>query len=262
MKLKILFVLLLLIFSCKKESDVVVEVNGRKIYIYEFPLYRMKGEPDRDAIEEVIVKELFARQAEKMNLDEEPDVKGEISAYRRLVLAKKFEEKILEKEMKEENIRKFYEDNRALFTKKKILLSHILIRIPSNATPNQLAVAHSKAISIMNELKKGGDFSELARKYSDDRLTAQKGGVMGYVDVESLPKGIKDAVSEMKEGEVKGPIMTEFGYHIIKAGSPVTDEILPYEAVRNTAIAYLRAKVIAEMRDRLRKKAKIKLIKR
>jgi parvulin-like peptidyl-prolyl isomerase len=114
----------------------------------------------------------------------------------------------------------------------------------------------------MNELKKGGDFSELARKYSDDRLTAQKGGVMGYVDVESLPKGIKDAVSEMKEGEVKGPIMTEFGYHIIKAGSPVTDEILPYEAVRNTAIAYLRAKVIAEMRDRLRKKAKIKLIKR
>ncbi len=71
---------------------------------------------------------------------------------------------------------------------------------------------------MLAEAKAGKDFAELAMKYSQDIGSAQNGGDLGWTTKGSvgLDKAFDDAEFGMQSGEVRGPVKTKFGYHIIK----------------------------------------------
>jgi foldase protein PrsA len=90
----------------------------------------------------------------------------------------------------------------------KIKCSHILVK------------KQSEAMAVLERLKKGESFTNLARELSVDRGSGKKGGDLGLFGRGVMVKAFEDAAFKLNKGEISQPVKTEFGYHIIKrAGS-------------------------------------------
>ncbi|WP_265524073.1 peptidylprolyl isomerase SurA [Providencia rustigianii] len=94
-------------------------------------------------------------------------------------------------------------------------LSHILIPLPENPTPEQLATAEALVSKALSELKKGSDFGKLAIAYSADPQ-ALKGGNMGWSRLQELPVVFSDQLKSSKKGDIVGPIRSGVGFHILR----------------------------------------------
>ncbi|MCI0449336.1 MAG: peptidylprolyl isomerase [Chlorobi bacterium] len=90
-----------------------------------------------------------------------------------------------------------------------------IVRIPK-ITEDAKYMAKEKALQILDSIKAGKDFSELAKKYSDDSLSAIQGGNLGKAKKGTFVKEFENAAYLLKEGEVSDVVETEFGYHVIK----------------------------------------------
>jgi peptidyl-prolyl cis-trans isomerase D len=90
---------------------------------------------------------------------------------------------------------------------------HILLQV---ADPKDDAAVKAKAEGILKRAQSGEDFAKLATEYSQDPGSAQKGGDLGWADRKAYVAPFADAAFGMKEGEITGPVKTQFGYHILK----------------------------------------------
>lgn len=99
--------------------------------------------------------------------------------------------------------------------KEQFLVSHILLRAPDQAGPEQLQRLQAKAQDIVAQLKSGADFAKLAASYSDapDALT---GGSLGWRGAERMPALFAEAVAGMQPGQVSGVMRSPAGMHIVK----------------------------------------------
>lgn len=127
-------------------------------------------------------------------------------------------EEYLEKEIKDDEIEKYYNEN--IFG--EIKASHILISVDvkENATEEEKQKAENKALEkakkVIKELNSGKKFKTLAKKYSDDKATASDGGNLGYFQLTDMVEEFSNAVKDLKKDEyTKEPIKTQYGYHII-----------------------------------------------
>lgn len=93
-------------------------------------------------------------------------------------------------------------------------VAHIFLE--RNVSESEKNYAREKAKEILDSIKKGADFSEMAKKYSDDSLSALQGGNLGYVKKGSFVKPFEEAVIVLQPGEMSDLVETQFGYHIIK----------------------------------------------
>ncbi|MBI3140473.1 MAG: peptidylprolyl isomerase [Rhodocyclales bacterium] len=94
-------------------------------------------------------------------------------------------------------------------------LAHILLRVPEQAKPEQLARVRARAEEILAQLRRGADFAQLAASYSDapDGLS---GGAMGWRALDRLPALFAEAVAKLKPGEASELLRSPAGYHILK----------------------------------------------
>ncbi len=94
-------------------------------------------------------------------------------------------------------------------------LGHILIATPEAASPKTVQKAQRKAEKIVAELRQGLDFRQTAIAMSDG-AQALKGGDLGWRKLDQVPTLFVEIVPQMKKGEVRGPIRSPGGFHIIK----------------------------------------------
>lgn len=94
-------------------------------------------------------------------------------------------------------------------SEEEVEVAHILI---SPETPN----AEDRAIEVAELAKSGNDFGTLAREYSDDSFTAEKGGNLGTFKKGDLIEQLEIAVERTPEGKVSAPVESPAGYHILK----------------------------------------------
>jgi parvulin-like peptidyl-prolyl isomerase len=123
---------------------------------------------------------------------------------------------------------------------------HILIS-PANATPKADAEARAKADDLMRRVKAGESVADLARQYSDDEATRDKGGDVGVFGRGTMLDEFERAAFTMDPGDVRGPIRTEVGYHIIECIEHVPAEVTPLKY----AYANVAADAAHEMADRV-----------
>ncbi|WP_372366491.1 peptidylprolyl isomerase [Candidatus Uabimicrobium sp. HlEnr_7] len=145
-----------------------------------------------------------------------------------------------------------------------IRLSHILFFTIDPITKKELNAAnqkklYQKMIKLKKKIKSGSNFGDMAAKYSDDETTKFKKGDLGYVPRWGLfAKEIIEEGYKSKQGDIKGPIKTEFGYHLIN--------ITEIKKGKNFSTAQLREKAteryVAMKKEKILKKwyedAKIK----
>ncbi|MGO9514317.1 MAG: SurA N-terminal domain-containing protein [Steroidobacteraceae bacterium] len=90
---------------------------------------------------------------------------------------------------------------------------HILLQVTD---PKDDAAVKAKAEAILKRAQGGEDFAKLAKEFSQDPGSAEQGGDLGWSDRKVWVAPFADAAFSMKEGEIRGPVKTQFGYHILK----------------------------------------------
>ena len=138
--------------------------------------------------------------------------------------------------------------------------AHILIMLRQKASKEEQEKAKLKADSIYQVLRRGGNFGELAKKYSDDKGSASHGGELPWITKGQTVKSFENVVYAMKVGELHAPILSEFGYHIIKLNGK--QNFFPYDSVKNDIYRYIdargiREKIVDEKLDSLVKKTSL-----
>jgi peptidyl-prolyl cis-trans isomerase SurA len=138
----------------------------------------------------------------------------------------KVEEKPAEKELREvyqKNIRRYR-------TNETYRPAQILFATPKGATPEEIRETRKSCQMVLEKIKKGEDFGEMALLYSQD--TSSKGrGDLGYFRKGELLPVLEREALRLKVGEVSGIIRTDFGFHIIKLLDRTGTDPLPFEEV-------------------------------
>jgi peptidyl-prolyl cis-trans isomerase D len=116
----------------------------------------------------------------------------------------------------DQEVEYYYEDNREMFAQKKeIRARHILFKLDPKAPEEEVGKVREKASAVLEKARRGDDFADLAKKYSEGP-SAQKGGDLGYFGKGQMVKPFEEAAFKMKKGEISELVRTQFGYHIIK----------------------------------------------
>jgi len=164
-----------------------------------------------------------------------------------------------------EDVRKFYDANLERFRQPEAArASHVFVRVPAGAEDKTKQAMRVRAESLMRLAKRGDDFAELARNYSDDRATGTNNGDLGWFNKGATPKEFDDVVFALQPNEIGGLANTSDGYHIVKVTGRRPSRIQPFEEIQSDLAAYL----LRELQDRLtiklinqlRDKAKIEIL--
>jgi peptidyl-prolyl cis-trans isomerase D len=133
----------------------------------------------------------------------------------------------------EADLQAYYEQNKARFGEPdQRRASHILVKAEGSAEAR--AAARARADALLAKVKVDpSSFGEVARAESADPGSASQGGDLGWFGREMMVTPFSDAAFAMKEGEIGGPIETEFGYHVIQLTGIKGAEAKPFAAVRD-----------------------------
>ena len=103
-------------------------------------------------------------------------------------------------------------------TEEQVKTRHILISVAAGADSATDAAAKAKAQDVLNQVKAGGNFSDLAKKFSDDPGSKDKGGELGpdMVPTSGLDPAYGKAAMALNPGQTSGLVRSQFGYHIIQ----------------------------------------------
>ncbi len=137
----------------------------------------------------------------------------------------------------------------------RISSQHILIQLtPSEEDWERV---RAQAVEILDKIRSGESFAELARKYSDDEETADKGGALELMPVENLPDEFRVVLEDLSKGEVSEPFRTMFGIHLIRLDKKIEEHTISlakdWKTIEMYATNQKREKVFNEWINELKK---------
>ena len=152
-----------------------------------------------------------------------------VDAYRQTLYLNKLMTEAVKKaaNFSEEDIKAYYDA-----WEPRITVQHILIAAKADASDEEKAAAKTKAEELIQQLKDGADFAELAKANSADTGTAAKGGQIGPFKRSDMVTEFSTAAYDLKNvGDItETPVQTQFGYHIIKLVSK--EEKKPFDEMK------------------------------
>ena len=124
----------------------------------------------------------------------------------------------------------------------EVRTAHIILRVPEQATPDQLMRIGARARAALDQIRRGDDFAKVAASYSDapDGLS---GGLMGARPLDRLPALYADAVKKLKPGEVSDILRSPAGFHIVKLIDQTGGGAKPAAALKQTRARHILIKV-------------------
>ncbi len=131
-------------------------------------------------------------------------------------------------------LRKRYDEQAAKYsTAEQREVSHILVQVAADASDADKKAAEARAKKLADQARvAGADFAALARANSDDAGSKAAGGSLGWLTKGGMPGAFDEAAFAMQAGEVRGPVKTDFGWHVIKLDQLRGGTRQPFEAVR------------------------------
>ncbi|MBB6326155.1 peptidyl-prolyl cis-trans isomerase SurA [Algoriphagus iocasae] len=165
----------------------------------------------RDEFEEnlklFINYKLKVREAEALGLDKTDEFYREFESFKENLKSPY----LIKNSLEEGELRKAYSRMQEV-----VRASHILFQFPANASKDDSLIVLRMALKIRDEINAGGDINELAVEHSDDPSAKINKGDLGYFTALQMVQPFEDAAFSLQPGQVSDPVMTNFGYHIIK----------------------------------------------
>lgn len=224
MKMKKSFVfatMLLSVLMVKAQDDpVVMTVNGvsvpRSEFEYSYNKNNSDGVVDKKTVAEYA--ELYANYKMKVQaaLDERLDTlssfKNEFALYRDQQVLSTI---VTDADMLVEAKKAYTRAKEAIGPRGLIQPAHIFFRLSTKATPQEQERVKQRADSVYNVLRNGADFAELAKKVSENPRTAERGGLMGWMQPNQAYPEFEDVAYSLQPGEYSRPFLAPDGYHIV-----------------------------------------------
>lgn len=133
-------------------------------------------------------------------------------------------------QVNEDALRQYYEQVKEKYeSPERRKARHILITAGDGLDE---AAAEKKAAELADKAKSGADFSQLAKENSKDPGSAQQGGDLGWAQRGMFVGPFEEALFSMKPGEIRGPVKTQFGYHVLKLDEVEAGQIRSFDEVR------------------------------
>ena len=218
------FILSSLFFSraaAQSADPIVMRINGKPVPRSEFEYNYNKNNTDG-----VIDKKTVAEYADlfinyKLKVEAALDAKLDtLSSYQkeyRTYRDQQLRPLLVTPAAEEREVRNYYDQMLSQLEGKELLeLAHIFVHLPQQSDAAAQAAAKARIDSIYAELNAGKDFAQLAGEASDDRGTAARGGIIGWIGPNQLLKELEDKAYTMTTGEVAAPLLSTVGWHILK----------------------------------------------
>jgi parvulin-like peptidyl-prolyl isomerase len=192
------------------------------------------------------------QEGKKMGGDRDPDARAALRFTRANLYARYALEK-LAPAPDEQRVKQEYEKVRTNPAASE--WSHIMVAYqggqapPRQGEPLPLDKARERASLIVQRLRAGAAFADVARAESDDTNSAGNGGAMGNIDASMLPEPVR----ALKSGEISEPLVTPYGVHIFKL------DVAPLQRLRPQIEAQIRAESMQGTAERIVSTAKIDL---
>ncbi|MGQ3070697.1 MAG: peptidylprolyl isomerase [Ferrovibrionaceae bacterium] len=197
--------------------------------------------------DQLVTAKLIDQAAEKAKLGDDPEVKRQMAEVRERIIQQVYLTRAVEAELTDAVLKKKYDEMiKAQPAKEEVHARHILVR------------DEAEAKKVIAELEKGGNFAELAKKYSIDGSSGQ-GGDLGYFTREVMVPEFSTAAFALKnKGDyTHTPVKSQFGYHIILLEDKRTAPPPAFDEVKEQIKQDMAQELIVAKMAELRKGAKV-----
>lgn len=202
----------------------------------------------RSMIDNTINAELLVMAAKKAGLEKDEDYKKALERFERQFLATRFMQKAVEPKLGKADVKKFFDENKAFFDSTQVCASHIVVSDEKEA---------EKVLALVKA--KGAKFEEIAKKNSLDPSVQENKGNLGCFTRERMVPEFSAAAFNSRKGEIKGPVHTMYGYHVIKVNDVKPGKVPGYDEVEQQAKDVYRNKLVSELITDLRSKSTVKV---
>ena len=119
-------------------------------------------------------------------------------------------------------------------TEEQVKTRHILVAVPAGADAKTDSAAKAKAQDALKQVQSGGNFADLAKKYSDDPGSKDQGGELPMVPTAQLDPAYGKAAMALNPGQTSGLVRSQFGYHIIQTEQKQAAGVKPLSEVKDS----------------------------
>jgi len=197
--------------------------------------------------DEVIAREIFMQEAQKLGLDSTEDFKTQIELARQTILIRELFADFQKKNpVTDEEIKAEYDKFAAANGGKEYKARHILVE------------KESEAKDIIARLKKGAKFEDIAKKQSKDPGSGAKGGDLDWANPGSYVKEFTEALIKLNKGQTTDtPVQSQFGWHVIRLDDVRQAQLPKIDEVKPQIAQQLQQQRLAKFQEDLRAKAKV-----
>jgi len=135
-------------------------------------------------------------------------------------------------EVSEAELLAFYESNTERFTAPGSRSArHILLTVPEDASDDSIAQVKAEADQLIQRIRSGEDFADIARIASQDPGSAARGGDLGIIRPGTMAPAFEEAVFALTESEISVPVRTRYGWHVIQLTDLRESTTKPFDEV-------------------------------
>lgn len=197
-------------------------------------------------VEYLIETQLLADAAKKAKISESENFKARQDYYHRRAMRDTYFDEQVFQSVSEADVKSTYEE---AAKEEEAHVQHILVK------------EEDKAKELVEKIKSGGDFKELAKENSIDPGSKDKGGDLGFILKSQVVPSFAKAAFDLKEkGDISDPVQSQFGWHIIRLEEKRNRALPPFTDVEARIKEVLWQKKAQELIENLRKNTSIEFV--
>jgi len=203
-------------------------------------------ELEKQARDEVVMREMFMQEAERRGLSASPDFKTQMELAKQTILIRALFDNEREKnKVSDAEIQAEYDKLKTQSTGTEFRARHILVEKEEDAK------------NLIKQINGGAKFEDVAKKNSKDPGSAENGGDLDFAKPDAYVPEFSGALTKLKKGEMtQDPVKSQFGYHIIKLEDTREAQFPPLAEIKPQLEQRIAQGKLTKFRDDIRAKAK------
>jgi len=195
----------------------------------------------------LISERLIYQEAQKAGYDKNEEVKKRLATLQKQVIMQAFMDEKAKELVTDDQLKAAYNEKAdAAKGQEEVKARHILV------------ASEEEAKDVAEQLKKGADFTKLAKEKSTDKGSGANGGELGWFTKDKMVPEFADAAYKLKKGETSAPVKSPFGYHIIQVEDRRPLQIASFDDMKESLKAEVANKMVQKYLEGMLKTANIK----
>ncbi len=256
--------LVAIISACSDGQDVIATVNGNDVtrptieaYLKYKRIPADKPDVSNKAIDIYLEKSALTDAILQQDVLDQAAIEVELGEFKKQMVVSRYFETFLAEKVDEQAVRNFYKANQDRYQSRKVHVAHILLRTNPKMSEEERQALLTRAHEAYSRVTSGEDFADLVAEYSEDKLSAKSDGDLGWVQEGAIDPAFTQAAFKLGKDEISQPIVTPFGFHVLKVLDEAQVITQPFEAVSGNIRYELRQRAKQAEMERLQGLVKI-----